>query len=65
MKECLFMCVRFGESFLATWPGSEEIPISLKPDPDCLCVVHNIPSCQKGEGFVLTHVHYECVNERH
>jgi len=37
----LFMCVRFGVSFLAALPGSEEIVISLRLDPwlyVCVCV---------------------------
>jgi len=39
MKECLFMCVCFLEwAFLAAWPVSEEIVISLRLEPLALCV---------------------------
>jgi len=51
MKECLFMCVRFGVSFQGAWPGSEEIVISLRLEPLAVYGVHNIPSCQKGGRF--------------
>jgi len=50
------LCVRFGESFLATWSGSEEIAIeiALRPDPRlCVCVrVLTLLLAGNGEGFV-------------